>query len=211
VSPTHDVLLVDDDADFTHAVRTLLDRGGYRTTVSHTAAEGVAVARRTPFSVALLDVVLPDADGLSVINQLATVDRLLPVICLTGRGDTSSVVRAIRLGAVDYLTKPVDRATLFNAVNSAAEHCAARRAGTEGIAAVPMPTGESPAWRRVIELLTAAAAAPRTTVLLTGEPGVGKEVAASTLHRLSKRHNRPLISANAACFCNRSGGVTAIS
>ena len=198
--PNARVLLVDDDVDYTHAVSTMLKAGGYLAVVAHTASEGVTEARKAVFDVAFLDLSLPDADGLAVIDRLNTVDPLLPVICLTGREDTSAVVQGMRRGALDYLKKPVDRATLFNAVNNATEHAAARRGGTHPLDGAPMPIGESPAWRRAMELLSAAAAAPRTTVLLTGEPGVGKEVAAGVLHRLSRRSHAPLVSANAACF-----------
>ncbi|MBX7098131.1 MAG: sigma-54 dependent transcriptional regulator [Myxococcaceae bacterium] len=197
--PNARVLLVDDDVDYTYAVSSMLKAGGYLAVVANTASEGVSEARKAVFDVALLDLTLPDADGLAVIDRLNTVDPLLPVICVTGREDTSAVVQGMRRGALDYLRKPVDRATLFNAVNTATEHAAARRGGTP-LDGVPMPVGEAPAWRRAMELLSAAAAAPRTTVLLTGEPGVGKEVAAGVLHRLSRRSHAPLVSANAACF-----------
>ncbi len=196
------LLLIDDDENYTFALSTLLKRGGHEVNIAHSAADAVGQVNGACYDVAFLDLKLPDADGLSVIGQLASVDPLLPIICLTGVEDTNAVVQAMRKGAVDYLTKPVDRQTLFHAVDSAAEFSKARRTGTErssGTTAA-MPIGDSPSWKRAVELVQAAASAPKTTVLLTGEPGVGKEVAATMVHRLSKRSAGPLVTANAACF-----------
>ncbi len=194
------LLLIDDDENYTYALSSLLRRGGHEVGVAHTASAAVGEVRSSCYDVAFLDLRLPDADGLAVIGQLASVDPLLPIICLTGVGDTNAVVQAMRKGAVDYLTKPVDRQTLFHAVDSASEYSMARRSGVERLGSVAVPIGEAPAWKRTVELVMAAASAPRTTVLLTGEPGVGKEVAATMLHRLSKRSSAPLVTANAACF-----------
>lgn len=194
------LLLIDDDENYTFALTSLLKRGGHEVQSAHSVTAAMEVVRGSCFDVAFLDLRLPDGDGLNVIGKLAAVDPMLPIICLTGVEDTTSVVQAMRKGAVDYLTKPVDRQTLFHAVDSAAEYSAARRAGVERLGSVAVPVGESAAWKRAVELVMAAASAPRTTVLVTGEPGVGKEVAATLLHRLSKRSTRPLVTANAACF-----------
>ena len=194
------LLLIDDDENYTFALSSLLKHGGHQVGVAHSAAAAVGEVHGSCYDVAFLDLRLPDADGLSVIGQLASVDPLLPIICLTGVEDTTSVVQAMRKGAVDYLTKPVDRQTLFQAVDTAAEFSKARRIGLEHLGSVAVPIGEAPAWKRTMELVQAAASAPRTTVLLTGEPGAGKEVAATMLHRLSRRSTAPLVTANAACF-----------
>ncbi|MBL9039650.1 MAG: sigma-54-dependent Fis family transcriptional regulator [Archangium sp.] len=194
------LLLIDDDPTFTFALSLLLQRGGHEALIANRAEEALLSVKASCFDVALLDMRLPDGDGLRLLEQLAAVDPMLPVICLTGLEDTSTVVQAMRSGAVDYLTKPVDRQTLFNAVTSAADFSSARRAGADRSQDLAVPVGESPAWKRSVELISAAAGAPKTTVLLTGEPGVGKEVAANLLHRMSKRRNAPLVSANAACF-----------
>jgi DNA-binding NtrC family response regulator len=205
------LLLIDDDQDLTFALRTLLGRNGHHVTVAHGAAEATSALEMTQrssepaFDVAFLDLTLPDCDGLQLLDRLLTIDPLLPTLCLTGRQDTSAVVNAIRRGAIDYLTKPVARQTLFDAIAAAAALSAARRAGLEARlpdseAVVGTSVGESPAWKRTLELLKAAAAAPKTTVLLTGEPGSGKEVAATLLHRWSSRRTAPLVTANAACF-----------
>ncbi len=194
------LLIIDDDADFTFGLSTLLARAGHEVVVAHGGTEALAEVRARCFDVAFLDLHLPDTDGLTLLARLGEADPLLPIICLTGSHDTNAVVKAMRSGAVDYLTKPVDRQTLVNALAAATEYSAARRAGAEALPGWTACVGESPAWKRALALVSAAAAAPRTTVLLTGEPGVGKEVAAALLHRLSKRSDAPMVCANAACF-----------
>ncbi|MFT3710901.1 MAG: sigma-54 dependent transcriptional regulator [Archangium sp.] len=196
------VLLVDDDPNFTFAISSLLERQGHAVSIADRGGAALDEARGSCFDVAFLDLTLPDADGLVLLDAMAGADPLLPIICLTGRDDTGSVVQAMRKGAIDYLTKPVDKQTLFNAVTSASQYSAARRSGTQigTPAGVALPVGGSPEWRRAVELISAAAAAPKTTVLITGEPGTGKEVMASLLHRMSARRDAPMVTANAACF-----------
>lgn len=192
------ILLVDDDPDFTFALSTLLTRDGFAVDVRHRGDVALDAAREASFDVALVDLSLPDTSGLSLLDSLGQVDPLLPVVCLTGNNDTTAVVQAMRKGAVDYLTKPVDRATLHSTVQSATNTARARRAGAGGGGTHVI--GGSFAWRQTMAHLAAAASANKTTVLITGEPGVGKEVIAAELHRQSGRAQKPMVAANAACF-----------
>jgi len=192
------ILLVDDDPDFSFALESLLGGDGHAVTSVGRADDALDRARGTPFDVALVDLGLPDAHGFELLDGLASADPLLPVVCLTGTDDTTSVVQAMRRGALDYLTKPVRREALSLAVESASSYSRARREATA--VAHLSPVGRSLGWRQSVSLLEAAAATPKTTVLITGEPGVGKEVAATLLHEASARRRGPLITANAACF-----------
>lgn len=194
------LLLVDDDRDYNVALKALLSRDHHETQGVHLASEALQALRSNSFDVALLDLQLPDGDGLSLISEFAKIDPLMPVICLTGREDTSTVVSAMRRGAVDYLVKPIDRNTLLLAVTSALEVLAQRRNGLGGLRALAPATGGSARWNETMTLVAAAAKAPRTTVLITGESGVGKEIVAGMLHRLSKRSTAPFVTTNAACF-----------
>ncbi len=142
----------------------------------------------------LADLSLPDGDGLSLIEEISTSYPGVGLLCLTGRDEASSAVRALRAGAADYLTKPASGPQLLRALE---ERWPGRPGG--GVQAEG-PVGEAPAWRRVVTLLDRVARCPRTTVLLTGEPGVGKEEAAALLHRLSDRQSKPFVTVNAACL-----------
>lgn len=192
------ILLVDDDPDYSFALSHLLTRGGHEVSVASGGAGAVSLSRGTCFDVALVDLSLPDIHGLKLLDELAQVDPLLPIICLTGSHDTSAVVQAMRKGAVDYLTKPADRATLNSAVAAATSASQARRA--EAVRVSNDVVGSSAAWRQTMVHIQAAALSPKTTVLITGDTGVGKEVTASLLHALSARRKQPLVQANAACF-----------
>ena len=196
------VLLVDDDPNFTFAISSLLTRQGHEVAIANRGDAALGEARSSCFDVAFLALPLPDADGLHLLDEMAGIDPLLPVICLTGRGDAGTVVRAMRKGAVDYLTKPVDKQTLFNAVTSASQYSLARRSGSSPSRSgdPSLPVGASTQWKKAVELVTAAAGAPKTTVLISGEPGTGKEVMASLLHRMSARRSQRLVVVNAACF-----------
>jgi FixJ family two-component response regulator len=115
------VHLVDDDDMVLRALGRLLDAAGYRSQ-SYTSAEDF-LARPEPNSpgCAVVDLCLPGVDGLHLQSKLMETDRGLPLIFLTGRGDIASSVRAMKGGAVDFLTKPVEKATLLAAVDKALE------------------------------------------------------------------------------------------
>jgi len=191
------VLLVDDDENFTFALSALLKAAGHEPVAVHDGARARSAVEGSTFDVAVLDLRLPDVDGLELIEQLLAIDPRLPVLLLSGHDNADAVVTAMRRGALDYLVKPVDRATFLGAVTAGWQLSRARRAGATSD---PLTLGASEPWRRTLELVAAAALAPKTTVLITGEPGVGKEVVTGLLHRLSKRRDAPLVSANAACF-----------
>ncbi|MGV3619357.1 MAG: response regulator, partial [Archangium sp.] len=108
------ILLIDDDENYTFALSSLLKRGGHEVGVAHDAVAALNEVKTGIYDVAFLDLRLGDADGLTLIVQLASVNPMLPIICLTGVEDTTAVVQAMRKGAADYLTKPVDKATLFD-------------------------------------------------------------------------------------------------
>ncbi|HEY1098338.1 MAG TPA: sigma-54 dependent transcriptional regulator [Myxococcota bacterium] len=201
------ILLVDDDPDYSFALQHLLSRGGHDVAVATAGGIAVDLVTDTPidaaFDVALVDLTLPDIHGLNLLDALFAVDPHLSVICLTGSHDTTSVVQAMRKGAVDYITKPADKATLSQAVATATSTSRARRAthghhgasiGDRGV------VGSSPAWRQLLAQVQAASSSSKTTVLVTGETGSGKEVTATLLHALSARRKGPLITANAASF-----------
>jgi DNA-binding NtrC family response regulator len=194
------ILLVEDDPDFAHGLNRLLQLAGHSVHLVRSGAEALAAARAQPYALALLDLQLPDRDGLVLLGELGEASPSLRRICLTGRDDAQTALRAMRAGALDYLTKPVTREDLLAAVGAAL--------GPSGLAkpVVPLaprakpPVGESAAWRRTMALLSAVARSPRTAVLLTGEPGTGKEVAAELVHRSGPRAAGPFVAANAACL-----------
>jgi DNA-binding NtrC family response regulator len=208
------ILLVEDDPVFLLALASSLTQAGYEVRQASTVAAARAALREHSADVMLLDMLLPDGDGFSLLPEVAARAPELPVIILSSHHDPAAVVRALRAGAVDYLAKPPAPAELQAALQSAIAHARRRQRlgtlyppqaqspeeGTQRSGTLALPIGSSPAWQRALDLLCAAAQGPRTTVLLTGEPGVGKEVAATLLHHLSARSRQPFVVVNAACL-----------
>lgn len=181
------VLLVDDDAAFGAAMAKALRRRGFEVTVLDCGAEAVLALGRAEDHVAVLDLRMPDLDGLEVLRR--TPGRAVPVVVLTGHGTVPDAVEAMRLGAHTFLTKPVDAADLAPVLRQAAAPAA------PGFNLV----GRSPATATLRDLLVRLADADEP-VLLTGETGTGKEVAARTLHQGSRRADAPFLAVNMACL-----------
>ncbi len=187
------VLLIDDDAPFRTAMSKALRRRGFAVDPIPGGRAGVealnagGVDREHPAGAAVLDLRMPDIGGLEVLRR--TPGRRVPVVVLTGHGTVPDAVEAMRLGAYTFLTKPVDAADLAPVLMQAA-----RPSGGES-----RLVGESPATVQLRRLITRLADADEP-VLLTGETGTGKEVAARALHQASQRAEQPFVPVNMACL-----------
>ena len=186
------VCIVDDDASVREAVGSLLRSAGLTVETFGSAREFLASPRRDAPSCLVLDVELPGQSGLDLQQELIKGNVRVPIIFLTGRGDIPMSVRAIRAGALDFLTKPVDVDQLLGAIEKgiAQDHGALQSGGV---------IGTSQSWRDV--LAQAAKVAPtETTTLLSGESGTGKEVVAHLIHRGSRRAEGPFVALNCAAL-----------
>ena len=186
------VLVVEDDAGQARALADFLKARGFRVTVAATVAEA---CRARGMDLALVDLRLPDGDGLAVLQCLKRRDPDLPVVLMTAYASIESAVEAMKKGAYDYLTKPLDLTRLWITVQRALEHRALHRELRElreelqRTQDLPEIVARSPAMQEVLSLVKRVAPA-ETTVLITGESGTGKELVARTLHRLSGRKGR---------------------
>ena len=188
----HPVCIVDDDASVREAVGSLLRSEGLKVETFGSAREFLASPRRDPPSCLVLDVELPGLSGLDLQQELLKGNAQIPIIFLTGHGDIPMSVRAIKSGALDFLTKPVDADHLLGAIAKgiAQDHGALQSGGV---------VGTSQSWRDVLG--QAAKVAPaETTVLLSGESGTGKEVVAHLIHRGSRRAEGPFVPLNCAAL-----------
>ena len=195
------LLLVDDDAAVLRAIGDYFERTGYETWRDGTGEQALETYRRVRPDVVLLDLHLPDASGLVVLERLRREGAA--VILLTGQGDIETAVKAMQLGAENFLTKPVDMTHLSAAIARVAEKVRLSRQNArlraldhedEGVASL----GASPAMRELVRQLELLAATDRSTVLLQGESGTGKGWVARVIHNLSPRSSGPFVEVNCA-------------
>ncbi len=195
------ILIIDDEQSILESLADILEDEGYRVVTATSAAQGQRVLQEENPDLLILDVWLPDTDGLELLRVLRQESPSLPVIIISGHGTVEMAVEAIKLGAFDFLEKPlsydrvvvtVANALRFRALEEENLRLRARITG-KGL------SGESPAIRRVKTEIERVAPTD-ATVLIMGESGVGKEVAARMIHELSARRSRPFVELNCAAI-----------
>ncbi len=194
------ILIIDDEESILESLSDILLDEGYRVITARRAEEGLMRLHEESPELLILDVWLPDKDGLEILKDLKKKQPALPVIVISGHGTVEMAVQAIKLGAFDFLEKPLsyDRVmvTVANALRFRAleeENIRLRAKLTRGL------SGESPAIKKVKTEIERVALTD-ATVLIMGESGVGKEVAARMIHDLSPRRNRPFVEINCAAI-----------
>ena len=193
--PAPYVLVIDDDEVMLESCRRILERRGLVVETEVDGLRGRQRALQERFDVILLDVRMPQIDGLDLLSDLRARRTDLEVIVISGYSTIDAAVRAVKLGAYDYLPKPFTPDELRARVDGALATLAARRAGPAATARVSgqFLVGSSDLMARVRALL-AQVAPTDATVLITGESGTGKELAALELHAASRRSARALVS-----------------
>ena len=199
------ILIVDDEETIRLHLRTFLEMDGYEVVEAADAAGARAAQEGPQPDVVLLDLKLPDADGLVLLPQLKKKWPDSEVIVLTGYGSIEVAVEATKMGAFYFQSKPVDSGTLKVLVQRALEHKqineenSALRRAIETMSGGASPVFQSPALKDVVRLVERVAPSD-VSVLITGESGTGKEVVADLLHALSPRNKGPLIKINCAAL-----------
>src|ERR1700722_12959977 len=203
------IYVVDDDVSVREAVGRLIRSAGLCVKTFATAQESLASLQQEKPNCLVLDIDLPDFNGFELQQELATKDLDIPIIFLTGYGDIPMKVRAIKAGALDFLTKPFPDEDLLNAVDQAIKHGRQiERLNNQAIQEQPFlenelhseisfpdMVGKSSALRRLRQQIGTVAPSD-STVLILGETGTGKELIARAVHELSRRKDKPLIRVN---------------
>jgi two-component system response regulator HydG len=203
--PVTRLLVVDDDASARSALVKLLEQDGYRVESAESGAKALELASEHAPDVVVTDLRMPEMDGVELLAKLKEQNRQLPVILATSHSDVASAISAMRAGAEDYLTKPIDMDALEVAIERALERRNLRFEAESLRRQLREQTGEgldgligaSDAMQKVYRMAHQVAPS-KATVLITGESGTGKGELAKAIHRLSPRANRPLISLQCA-------------
>ena len=198
------VLLVDDEPRVRASLKAVLEPT-YDILEAAEAAEGLQLFKRESPDLVLLDVILPGTDGLAVLQAMRTENRAVPVIMLTGTKSVKTAVDAMKMGAVDYLSKPFDVEELQIVIERALgkqeleQEVRQLRAQVVQRYAFHNLIGKSPSMQEIYAKIEQVADS-RTTVLVTGESGTGKELVAKAIHYNSARRERPFIALNCAAL-----------
>lgn len=193
------ILVIDDDKAMLDACCQILSRQGYQVEMAAGARQGLTLLERSSFDAILLDLVMPDLNGLETLKKIKALDPDVEVIIITGYGTIQSAVETIKAGAFHFLSKPFVPDDLRNLVNRALEK---RRLDLENLYLrqelkskdeKSVLVYESDSMVRVMDMITRVAPTG-STVLITGESGTGKGLVARKIHQLSPRQRRPFIT-----------------
>jgi DNA-binding NtrC family response regulator len=195
------ILIIDDEAEIRESLQTLLELEGYEVEAAASGEEGLSKLGEHPFDLVLLDLALPDRNGIELLPEIRVLDFQIAIIMITAYGTVEDAVKAMQAGAVNFLQKPWDNEKLLADVRTAV---ARRRAEEENIQLkralkqrynFENIVGKSEPMLKIFDLV-AQVAPSRSTVLLQGESGTGKELIAKALHLNSPRHDRPFVPVN---------------
>jgi len=199
---SHRIMIVDDEAPIRESLQGLFEDEGFLVYLAASGEEAVAKLRKQSVDCVLLDIWMPGIDGLETLSRLRQLDDTLPVIMMSGHATIDTAVRATRQGAFDFVEKPVSFDHMLILVRNALERRRLElenrnlRDGQRG-AGPRVLVGDSEVMQRVRALIERVAASD-APVLIHGEHGCGKTVAAMTLHRASRRKDGPFVELNSA-------------
>jgi DNA-binding NtrC family response regulator len=193
------VLIVDDDKDLQFNISSLLRDEGYEATTVGDGRNAIKEVKTKSPDLVLLDIRLPGMDGMKILEEIKSIDKDLIVIMLTAYADVKQAVKAMRLGAFDYITKPFDNEEFILVIKKALEtQCLSKeveilrkRLGKKAPTSEVM--GESPAIKKVLQQVDIIAPT-NMTVILQGASGTGKELIAQMIHQKSVRKDKPFVA-----------------
>jgi DNA-binding NtrC family response regulator len=195
------ILVVDDEADIRESLEVLLDMEGYSVELAVDGGDGLRKLSKARYDMVLLDLMMPDRSGMDVLADIRTRDQETPVIMLTAYGSVEVAVNAIKAGASDYFSKPWDNEKLLIDISTLIAKTRLERENTHLKRALkqrysfPNIVGKSERMLKVLDLVSQVAPS-RSTILLTGETGTGKEVIAKAIHSNSPRAERSFVAVN---------------
>ncbi len=203
--PAERILIVDDEWQTAEALRKNLLIEGYEADIANSPPEALAMLAKAAYPIVLTDLRMREMSGIELCDEIRQLYPDSDVVILTAFGTIQTAVEAVKRGAYDYLTKPIDTERLLGTLRRILELHRLRdenRALREEILAERKATrliGSSPAIQAVLDTIRTVAPTD-ATVLVRGESGTGKELVASAIHDLSPRASRPLVKVNCAAI-----------
>jgi len=195
------ILVIDDEIEIRESLEALLDLEGYAVDLAQNAAEGERRLESRAYDLVLLDLMMPDKSGMEVLRDVRERDRHTPIFMITAYGTVEAAVQAVKLGANDYLPKPWDNEKLLIEIDRIIagqrlidENTQLKRALKQRYS-FPNIVGKSDRMLRVLDLVTQVASS-RSTILITGETGTGKELIAKAIHANSPRVDHAFVPVN---------------
>jgi DNA-binding NtrC family response regulator len=195
------VLVVDDEFSVRDSLESWFKKDGYRTGSAKDAQEALECLRQSDWDVVLLDIKMPGMDGLELQRRIHDVNPELAIVMITAFASVDTAVQALKQGAFDYITKPIDPDELSHLVRKAIEHHRLRaenlklRSNVEQLSALDGIVGDSPPMLKVMEMVRSVSQT-EATVLVRGESGTGKELIAQAIHAASRRRYFPIVPVN---------------
>jgi len=196
------ILIVDDEENIGRSLRMILEREGYAVNVCRTVAEFKRHPDAQRADAYLLDMKLPDGNGIDLLKVVRQNGAAAPAVMISGHGTIADAVEATHAGAFDFLEKPLSRDRVLQVLKTAMENSTLRRENErlrELVGTAPRMIGDSPAWKRAVDQATLAARSD-ARVLLIGESGTGKELLAAHIHNHSPFAAGPFVKVNCAAI-----------
>src|SRR5687768_9444038 len=197
------VLLIEDDLTFSRILDGFLSKKGYQVTTAHKGKDGLKAFESKSFDFILLDYRLPDTTGMDILLDIRKVNATVPVVIMTSFSDIRTAVKAIKSGAYEYITKPVNPDELLMILQQALNKEKAAPAVETGSQSIVL--GSSEVARELHEMVKLVAPT-NMSVLIEGESGTGKENVARTIHRLSQRAKGPFVAVDCGSLSKELAG-----
>jgi len=198
------ILIIDDEIQICESIKMILDYSGYKSVYSTDAPSGLLKLNQDSFSALLLDIQMPEMNGFEALKKVKETKPDLSVIIISAHGSVENAIKATKLGAFDFIEKPIDRDKLLISVRNAVEQSKLLEENKEikkNLGENGEILGESKAIKSILEMIDKVAPLD-TRVMITGENGTGKELVARAIHKNSQRKNNPFVEVNCAAIPN---------